>query len=988
MAAPGAHLFGTPVLDTGTGCEPFALGRPYQLLAYLACRGTWVARETVAMLFWPERDPSVARANLRFVLVQVRRLPGVAGFEARIDALRWDVETDVRRFERAVADEDWARAVACYSVPLLEGLDVNAPSPFVEWLQLERGRLASLWREALAGRLAQLSADPQACSALAARALQLDPLDDVALAAQLQALAALGRRDEARRIYQGYAQRLAADLAIEPSATLRELSRQIEQAGVVRRPANALGRAGEASGLVGRRVELGWLRQWLSDDRTRAVTISGPGGVGKSTLARAALPILEPAFADGAFWVALDDVPAVDQVALRCATAIALELRGPAAPLSQLVSHLRNTHVLLIFDNAEHIAGFGAWLQALLDACRRLKVIVTTRVRLGPATDRVLPLAGLPSPDPDETEIDALRAFDAVRLFEARASGVHPHFDGNANAAETAALVRAVDGLPLAIELAAAWVRLLPVAEIRRELERSLDLLVSANASGGDNLRDTFDHSWRLLAPSEQDALARLAVFDSDFSAESARAVAEAPLPLLAALSDKSLLRGDDGGRLSLHPLIRQFAREKLSQSGPKRSHAARARHAQHFLSRLARYNAFHEVDQRIALKAIGAEIDNTLAAWQWAVEHRRVDLLEQCAGALESYLDARGRHEFGLQLFTTTACSLGKALRGRPMACCGIEIARAAFCYRCGEFPEGETAARAALQAAKRAKYAFGLKSSTNTLGLILWRLGRTREAAFCLRDVLRRARADGDDAAIPMFAVNLARLEVELGNDEQGERLAREALERSRGSGNHECAHAALNELCQILLDQRRPEQAVPLAREGLALCESSGFRRNAPFFHNDLGQAYLLLDDLPRATDHFRAALDGVRAGADRILEPACRVGLGIIATRCGNRAAALSELQAAARIAQATRSPRVQVEIVVAYAHYRLQAGDVEAARSLLALATRHEQATRRQRASATATLGRLPSAPPGAAAGDGSTGLDLERALSQLLVEAG
>lgn len=640
-------------------------------------------------------------------------------------------------------------------------------------------------------------------------ALHADPLDETALNFQLRAYATLGRTDDARRAYHEYAKRLATELGIEPSAAVRDLARQIDSERLMV-PASPTvsgpSRDETTPALVGRRVELARLRQLLGGDDCRLLTINGPGGVGKSVLARAAMPELASQFADGAFWIALDDLQVLDQIAPRSAATLGLELSGAESPQRQLIDQLRNSQALLVFDNAEHLAGFPAWLDALLAACGRVKVLVTSRARLDLACEWVLPLQGLPVPDADETETDALRAYDSVRLFELRVARVHPDFDARAHAVEVAALVRAVDGLPLAIELAAAWVRLLPVADIHRELSRSLDLLDDANTAGGrtHSMRDSLEHSWRLLVPAEQRALAQLAVFQGDFSRESALAAAEAVLPLLAALADKSLLRTTEQGRFSFHPLIQQFALEKLGQGGAAIELAARSRHAEHFLTLLARYNDFHAIDQGAALKAIGAEIENTLAAWRFAVTQRRVDLLQDCASALESYFDTRGQQQFGLELFSEAAAVIDEFLPAHQLARCHVQLGRAAFCYRRGEFPEGERAARAALQAAQRAKYRFGVKSSTNTLGLMLWRLGRTREAGFCLRDVLRRARADGDQASLPMYGLNLGRIEFELGNDDEGERLVRAALDQSRRDGNLTCIHAALNELCHVQLDR----------------------------------------------------------------------------------------------------------------------------------------------------------------------------------------
>lgn len=984
MAAPSLHLFGAPALETTAGREPLVVARPYQLLVYLACRGTWVTRDVAATLFWPERDSATARANLRFVLVQVRRLPQDVGIETRPDSLRWQADTDVHRFEAAIERSQWAEALEHYAGPLLDGYELGAPGPYVEWLQFERARLGALWRKALASRLGELDDDPETRAALADRALRSDPIDETALGFLLRALTSLGQLEEGRRAYREYAQRLATELGIEPAAELRDLARRLEldrSAAAMAAPAASA----PAESLVGRRIELARLGKLLAEPACRVLTVIGPGGVGKSLLARTAPRTVSCEFADGVHWVALADLQSLEFLPARCAGAMGFDLGGTRPQLEQLIERLKPMRSLLVLDNAEHLAGLGAWLQVLLERCDGLKVLVTSRARLGIDGEWLLPLEGLSVPEADETEVEVVRTFDAVRLFEQCALRLHPDYDAKANAAEVAALTRAVQGLPLAIELAAAWVRLMPVAEIRRELESSPDLLATRD-KGSDRpigVRESFEHSWRLLAPAEQHALTRVAVFPADFARDSASGVADVALPLLAALTDKSLLRTTEQGRFTFHPLIQQFALGKL---GPEQEHAARARHAEHFLTLLARYNEFETIDQEEALRVIGAENRNILAAWAWAVAQRRVDLLQRCATALEGYFDAAGEQQLGLAQFDLAATAVDDSLQDHQLARCEIQVARAAFCFWRGEYREGEVAARAALQAAHRARYRFGIKTSTNTLGLMLWRLGRMKEGAFCLRDVLRRARADGDPVAVSLYAGNLGVLERELGNYADAERLLTEALDGHRRTGHHVGLQATLNELCVLHMYRGDPAAVLPLARESLQLADRSGVLHSMPYSHRNLAGAYFELGDLAAAADHARLALEASRDSGDRSIEPSCRVQLANIALRAGDAAAALAELQAAARLALEMRSPRVMLTISTVYARWCRQRMPGRA-RVLLSLVLNHPTASRQQRERATHDLAALPASTNGGALPDAAHRIaDLDQALDRLLTE--
>jgi DNA-binding SARP family transcriptional activator/predicted ATPase len=971
MSRIEARLFAKPALQVEGRCVPLAHERPFQLLAYLALRGDWVSRDLAAHLLWPERATPGARANLRFVLVQLRaRVPGCR-VEATPDLLRWQIATDVGRFEKACAEKDWACAVALYTGELLEGFEARSPAPFVEWLQFERARLGAAWHDAVARRLDQLAADPEARASLAARALAIDPYDETALGHRLRALTQSSRGAEAEREYRGYAERLASELGVEPSAALRETARALRAA-----PAPPAGPERPAA-LIGRRFELARIEANLTAPGCRLLTITGPGGVGKSALARAAVERLAPRFEAGAYWIALDDLTDTERVTQRCLDALgAAATGGPVPPLRQLHAQIAARALLLVLDNAEHLPALAPWVQVLLDACPACRVLVTSRSRLALDAEWLLPLEGLPVPDADETEADALRSFDAVRLFEQRVAQVAPDFDAVRAAAGVARLVREVGGLPLAIELAAPWARLMPVDEITFELQRSLRWIDGDRHGRVHNLHDCFEHSWRSLAPAEQKALAALSLGQGSFSREAALALADAPLPLLAALADKSLLRPLEAGRFGFHPLVQQLALEKLDASGERA--VAEERFAKHYLRLLARFNSFHSIDQTQALQVISAEFSPALAAWNWAVAHRRVDLLQHCASAMESYLDARGMQRFGAELFDAAAAVLDENAAPHQLACCHIQLARAAFAFRRGEFVRGAAAARAALRAATRLRYAFGIQSSSNSLGVTLLRLGQTAEAAVHLRRVLQRSRAAGDEAATPLYALNLARVELDLGNEAEGERLLEEALEGCRKVGSQVGLQAALNETCRLHLGRGNAAAVMPLAQEGLELCQRTGVLRNLPYFHGCLAEANLQLGHDAQAEEHARLALDALGRGGDRNLEPSCRLVLAALATRSRRFDAALAELKAAARAA--AESSRAQAYVVTEYARWCAAMGKRQAAAAALRAVTGSSATPSPLRSTAAGELAALGEAHAAEVAPD------LAAALARLLAE--
>jgi predicted ATPase len=293
----------------------------------------------------------------------------------------------------------------------------------------------------------------------------------------------------------------------------------------------------------------------LREPACRLLVVTGPGGVGKTSVVGRLAGALAPAVVESVVFVPLADLTEVAQIPARIAERTGATLSGDVDPWDQVAAAIGERGLGLVLDNAEQL-DLAAPLERLLAAAPRLKLVVTSRARLGIAPETAFALDGLPLPDDDETDVEVLRCCDAVALFEARARVASRGFDLAAHARGAVRLVHAVEGLPLAIELAAVWTRLLPAAEIADEVARSVDLL-EGGIGANRGLRASFAQSWRLLSDAERACLPRLALLPGDFGRDLAAQVAGAPLPVLAALVDKSLLRADGSGRFSMHPLLR-----------------------------------------------------------------------------------------------------------------------------------------------------------------------------------------------------------------------------------------------------------------------------------------------------------------------------------------------------------------------------------------------------------------------------------------------
>jgi predicted ATPase len=557
----------------------------------------------------------------------------------------------------------------------------------------------------------------------------------------------------------------------------------------------------------------------VAREQCRLLTITGPGGVGKSRLAKQALPQLAARFADGVYWIALDDLTGVVQAVARVGAE--LHVTAERDLLQAVCRHLRSRRLVLVLDNCEHLKGLAWMLERLLAEAPGLKICATSRARIGAKGEWLLPLGGLGLPAPDADEHQLLET-DAVRLFVMAAGTVKPDFDATQHARDIGALVRAVGGMPLAILLAANWVRLLLVAEIVAELGRSLDVLESAEEEGEErpehrSVRATFERSWHSLAPRERLAMGALSVFVGSFSREAARAVADASLPLLAALADKSMLQMIDGRRCTLHPLIRQFAAETL---GADMRAAASKRHAEWFHHLLARLGPAVEAAAADACDEIQLELENCRLAWRWAVAQRTTALLATSALALMRVFELRGRAEEGLALMGE-ALPLAAVAPTPPAHAADLLSAVVQLQYRVGRLDDAASWARQGLKRAREAAADGARLRCLNVLGLCHWQWGRQREAKRIIEQSLRLARARTDARAVAVALGNLASVEKALGDYERARELMLEVLARQRELGDWVGVAVRLNGLAHLHQARGQWAQARAFLDEGLAVC-----------------------------------------------------------------------------------------------------------------------------------------------------------------------
>lgn len=637
------------------------------LLMYLTLESNRAhRRESLSGLLWPNVLDTSARQSLSQSLSILRKLlPGGEGegetrafIVADREAIQFnpnsDYALDVRQLE-TLANVDLGnpagfaeaeRILGLYRAPLLEGFTIPDAEGFEEWLLLRRESLQRVALEAFDKAVAAATARGDYAKAieLARRQLEIDPWREETHRDLMLAYAFNGQRADALAQFEKCRQILRDALGIDPSAETRALWTQIQREEL--RPADVAVIDADAVAItlpnvaslaiahlpqqqlpplpvsatpfVGREAELAELAALIVNPEVRLITLMGAGGAGKTRLALQAATVVQSEFEFGAAFVPLVSITTSEQIAPAIATALNVPLQGEADDLTQLLTLLREKSVLIVLDNFEHLLSASGSVDvaaALLRAAPRVKLLVTSREALNIASEWVRDVGGLGK--------------DAHALFVQSARRVYAQ---SALTAEDEIAIdricRLVEGMPLGIELAASWTRLLSCADIADEIARNIDFLATTTRDVPARHRSitaVFDYSWKLLTPREQQVMMHLSVFRGGFTRDAAKQVAGASLLELSALISKSLVRRAAAGRYDLHELVRQYAAAQLAETQDV-AHS-RERH-------LAFYAALAEAteprllgeEQASAWVSLESELDNIRAALDWAVQPSQPD--------------------------------------------------------------------------------------------------------------------------------------------------------------------------------------------------------------------------------------------------------------------------------------------------------------------------------------------------------------------------
>jgi len=411
----------------------------------------------------------------------------------------------------------------------------------------------------------------------------------------------------------------------------------------------------EHTPFIGREKEYTDIQHLFAQPECRLLTLVGPGGIGKTRLALQLSTLLSDDFARGAFIVYLQPLHSAEFFASAVADALGVSLTGQEPPLEQLGRYLSDKEALIIMDNFEHLLTAADQLAILLSVTPHIKYLITSREALNLQEEWLYPVPGLAFPTDLDTSL-AGQNFAAVQLFNERAHRVYPDFAPDKEVEAVIRICQLVEGMPLALELAAAWRKTLECQEIADEIQGGLDFLRTRHRNvleRHQSMQTVFDQTWKRLNEMEQDVFKRLSVFRGGFQLDAVVDVTGTPLPILSTLVDKSLLRLDGNSRYQIHELLRQYAAEHLSQSA-REEQQTQADHAKFFIQFLnQRSGDICGGRQRGALLEISAELDNIRVAWLWAVSQGDAVALQKGSESFGLYYQFLGGYMEGMMLFS-----------------------------------------------------------------------------------------------------------------------------------------------------------------------------------------------------------------------------------------------------------------------------------------------------------------------------------------------
>ncbi|NIM93349.1 MAG: tetratricopeptide repeat protein [Anaerolineales bacterium] len=842
------------------------------LLAYLVLtRGTHHPRERLAGLLWPDSSESNARKNLRQALWQLRKAIGEPHLLVDTASIAFNVSSDfwldVAVLDDA-GDQDLVATVSVYEGELLPGF-------YEDWVLLERDRLDAAYERKMQRLVAQLEQEQRWSEVLewAERWIAQGHVPEAGYRSLMMAHAAMGELSKVEATYQRCTDALQQEVGVEPSEeTIALYKSLVAGERILREPtmetpgetalaaAQRVNLPTQPTPFIGRKGELAEIEQLLST--TRLLTLTGPGGIGKTRLAITAAAEVANEFEHGCFYVSLAPIRAVEHLIQRIAEALKYPLATHEDPQLQLLRYLRERQLLLVMDNFEHLLDGVYIVNEILQSAPEVKILATSQEKLNLHSETNLIVGGMGFPG--RVEAEEAGEYDAIALFVQSARKSRPGFDPSPDDLEQIAKIcQIVGGMPLAIELAAAWLHVLNVDEIAMELEKGLDILETELRDAPErhrSIRAVFDHSWFLLGPTERETFLRLSVFRGGYSREAAQEVAGASLHVLAELVNKSFINHDpSSARFEVHELLRQYAQELLGETPEARTSAQDAHAAYYATFVQQREELLTGKRQKLVLAEIEADIENVRAAWRYYLDQKNVSPMWKFIRGIWHIYWIRWWTHAGMELFAEAVEALqgekgvdAVALRAYAMALQGI------FMAWLGLAEGGYGLAKESVEILQQQDRPEALAFAFESVVVNAYFLGRLTEEVETLRKELESA-TEMDDKWLMGFALFGLSMTALIEEDyAEAMRLAEWSLKLNEEIGDISGLTMPLIVMGHVAFARDEYEQAREYYLRSLKIAEDVGFNFSIQNASKYLGKLAVSLGDYAEAEKYLRQSL----------------------------------------------------------------------------------------------------------------------------------
>ena len=905
------HFLGSPQVNLDNTPITLQRRKSLALLAYLTVESGKHQRDILSNLFWPDYEQSKAYKNLRQTLWEIQRATGEGWIDADRDQVGLnegvDIWLDVNQFnlllEKSKSETDVSLRVSLladvtklYRNHFLTGFSLKDAYPFNEWAYAESEDLRLKLANALTMIAKDLCSLNEAEKAIpyARRLITLDPLNENSHQQLMEVYIQAGQHNAALKQYQSLEQTLRKELNLDPQPETRELYKKIRKGEAkpipiakdteFTSPKHNLPH--QLSSFIGREKEVGEIIDLVT--KNRLVTLAGIGGIGKTSLSiQVGLKLLDK-FKDGVWFIPLDSLSEPALVPQTVASVFGIRPSNDEPIIETLTRALSENATLLILDNCEHLLDACAVLTTtLLANCTNIQILTTSRELLNISGEATYQTPSLFLPEQDEVSLDKLTDYESVRLFTERATLALSSFAlTNENASTVIKICLKVDGIPLAIELAAAYVNMLQVKEILDQLNVSFSLLSSDSrtiSAHHQTLQTSMSWSWGLLNEAEQTFLQQLSVFTGGWTLESAQAVCDGDaLGLTNSLVKKSLIVVNQASgretRYRFHEIVHQYMREKLFQSG--KSEAVRDLHLAYFVKLAQRSEPeFHQADQVFWINKIDEELDNIRLAMEWAITTNTESGL-QTVVALNEYSTIRGYtrengswltkllkqhskadllHARALEAYAHNLGVRGNTTEAQKIAREGLDLSRAIsnrnveawFLFRLGWVTGDKDLLEQSIALFQELGNKWGQARAIEVLAENT-NLDREKSQALVIK-ALELHRELGNLFGMAHCRFLIAQRFIWNGDFASAEQLLAESLEIHRQLGNRQGESSILYCYGELAYRQGNYQQAYPYFQQAISLLEKIGVYF-VDWSRTKLAYTLLKMDNITQAKEIF--------------------------------------------------------------------------------------------------------------------------------------